>query len=393
VLVLLSLIEVFFLAKLNMGIDFAGGTQLIVRFLDRPELDDIREVLASSGVGEVQIQQYGEDERNEVLIRTPLLDEKEEGSRDQVEQALEAKFGKGGGGRPDLNQIGSATVTDLLFAADPDHVVASGETAARDHYREAADRVMAARRDHGLFRDANALGAVEGLSAEVRQVLHDQTELGTFSIVSVENVGPQIGAELRTRGVLAVVLSLLGMMAYIWWRFEWRFGAGAMIASAHDVIVTLGLYALLGYEFNLTTIAAFLTLVGYSVNDTVVIFDRVRENLKKPKRLPLTQVINDGINETLSRTIMTASTTMLAVLALFIVGGEVLRGLAFVLLFGIIVGTYSTIYVASAMVLYWQRAELAKDKVAEGVRPVRANASPAPKPAATAKASARRSSV
>ncbi len=127
--------------------------------------------------------------------------------------------------------------------------------------------------------------------------------------------------------MLAVVLSLLGMMAYIWCRFEFRFGVGAMIASAHDVVVTLGLYALLGYEFNLTTIAAFLTLVGYSVNDTVVIFDRVRENMRKPKRLPLTQVINEGINETLSRTIMTASTTLLAVLALFLVGGDVLRGL------------------------------------------------------------------
>jgi preprotein translocase SecF subunit len=191
-------------------------------------------------------------------------------------------------------------------------------------------------------------------------VLRERTSLGGFSVVSAENVGPQIGSELRTRGVLAVVLSLLGMMAYIWWRFELRFGIGAMVASAHDVIITLGFYALLGYEFNLTTIAAFLTLVGYSVNDTVVIFDRVRENMRKPKRLPLVQVINEGINETLSRTIMTASTTLLAVLALFILGGEVLRGLAFVLLFGIIIGTYSTIYIASAMVLFWEKREAAR---------------------------------
>ena len=145
------------------------------------------------------------------------------------------------------------------------------------------------------------------------------------------------------------------MMAYIWCRFEFRFGVGAMIASAHDVLVTLGLYALLGYEFNLTTIAAFLTLVGYSVNDTVVIFDRVRENMRKPKRLPLIQVINESINQTLSRTIMTGGTTLLAVLALFLVGGDVLRGFAFVLLFGIIVGTYSTIYIASPIVLLWEQ--------------------------------------
>jgi preprotein translocase SecF subunit len=188
--------------------------------------------------------------------------------------------------------------------------------------------------------------------------------------------------------VLAVVLSLLGMMAYIWWRFEFRFGVGAMIASAHDVIVTLGLYALLGYEFNLTTIAAFLTLVGYSVNDTVVIFDRVRENMRKPKRLPLTQVINEAINETLSRTIMTASTTLLAVLALFLVGGEVLRGLSFVLLFGIIIGTYSTIYVASAMVLFWEGRQAAKEARPAAVKAA-ASLEAGPRP----KASPRRSSV
>jgi preprotein translocase SecF subunit len=179
------------------------------------------------------------------------------------------------------------------------------------------------------------------------------------------------------------------MMTYIWWRFEFRFGIGAMIAAAHDVIVTLGFFALLGYEFNLTTIAAFLTLVGYSVNDTVVIFDRVRENMRKPKRLPLTQVINNGINETLSRTIMTASTTLLAVLALFLVGGEVLRGLSFVLLFGIIVGTYSTIYVASAMVLFWEGRQAAK----EAARPQPMKSTPAVEPRPRPKAAPRRSSI
>src|SRR4029453_2743265 len=130
------------------------------------------------------------------------------------------------------------------------------------------------------------------------------------------------GSELRTRGLLAVVLSLLGMMAYIWWRFEWRFGAGAMIASAHDVIVTLGLYALLGFEFNLTTIAAFLTLVGYSVNDSVVVFDRVRETMGKAKRGPFEKLLNDSVNQTLSRTVLTASSVFLACLALLFLGGE-----------------------------------------------------------------------
>jgi preprotein translocase subunit SecF len=354
VAVVLSLAALLFFARLNMGIDFVGGTQLIVRFGERPEIDTVREVLADAGMGEVQIQRFGEETGNEIIIKTPLLPDQQEGSRDAVVRALQSRFG-GGGGRADLNAIGVTTLTDLLYQLDPDRQVPLGETAARAHYAAIAERIMAVRRERGLIGTWEELAAVEGLSAEARAALAERAALGPFAVVSAENVGPQIGSELRTRGVLAVVLSLLGMMAYIWYRFEFRFGVGAMIASAHDVIVTLGLYAVLGYEFNLTTIAAFLTLVGYSVNDTVVIFDRVRENMRKPRRLPLVDVINTGLNETLSRTVMTASSTLLAVLALFLVGGDVLRGLAFVLMFGILIGTYSTIYVASSMVLFWEK--------------------------------------
>jgi preprotein translocase subunit SecF len=380
VLVLFSLLEIFFFARLNMGIDFAGGTQLIVRFVERPEIDAVRDVLADAGMGEVQIQRFGDEERNEVIIKTPLLPDQQEGSRDAVVRALESRFGQGQGqGRPDLNQIGVATLTDLLYGIDSDGQLGLGEAAARDHYRAVAESVMAVRRDRGVIGSWEDLAAVEGLSAEARAALQERASVGSFSVISAENVGPQIGSELRTRGVLAVVLSLLGMMTYIWYRFEFRFGVGAMIASLHDVIVTLGFYTLLGYEFNLTTIAAFLTLVGYSVNDTVVIFDRVRENMRRPKRLPLVDVINAGLNETLSRTVMTAGTTMLAVLALFLLGGDVLRGLSFVLLFGIVIGTYSTIYVASWMVLFWEGRYGARD----------AGAKMEAKPA-TAKAPARR---
>ena len=352
VLVVLSLAQILFLGRLNMGIDFVGGTQLIVRFLERPEIDEIRDVLAGAGVGDAQIQRFGEEGSNEVIIKTPLLPDHQEGSREAVVRALESRLGGAGGG-PDLNQIGVATLQSLLFELDPDGRLGSGEDAARDHYRATAERIMAVRSEHGLFESWEQLAGLEGVSAEAVSALRDRAAMGPFSVVSAENVGPQIGSELRRRGVLAVVLSLFGMLAFIWYRFEFTFGIGALIASAHDVIVTLGFYALLGYEFNLTTIAAFLTLVGYSVNDTVVIFDRVRENMRRPKRLPLADVINGSLNETLSRTLMTATTTLLAVLALFIAGGDVLRGFSFVLLFGIVIGTYSTIYVASAMVLFW----------------------------------------
>jgi preprotein translocase subunit SecF len=178
--------------------------------------------------------------------------------------------------------------------------------------------------------------------------------VGTFALLGAENVGPQVGRELRIKGIWAVILSLVGMLVYIWIRFELRFGIGAVLASFHDVMVVLGLYALMDYEFNLTTVAAFLTLVGYSVNDTVVIFDRVRENLRLTRRVPLLEVINRSVNETLSRTVLTSGTTLLATTALFIWGGDVLRGFAFVLTAGIIVGTYSSVYMASPFVILWE---------------------------------------
>jgi len=182
-LVLFSLLEIFVLAKLNLGIDFAGGTQLIVRFLEPPEVDDVRSVLQTAGVGDAQIQRYGDVTRNEILIKTPLHPELQEGSRGLVVSALEGRFGKTGD-QPDLNQIGATTLTDLLYAADPDRQVASGESAARDHYRAIADRIMARRIEAGLFSKVEDLAGVEGLSAEAQSVLRERTSLGTFSVVA-----------------------------------------------------------------------------------------------------------------------------------------------------------------------------------------------------------------
>ncbi|MCP4654948.1 MAG: protein translocase subunit SecF, partial [bacterium] len=165
----------------------------------------------------------------------------------------------------------------------------------------------------------------------------------------------QIGSELTRKGILSVALSLVGMLLYIWYRFELRYGIGALVAVFHDFLITLGLFALVNYEFNLPTIAAFLTLVGYSVNDTVVIFDRVRENRRRDRRAPLVNIMNKSLNQTLSRTILTSGTTLMVVGCLFFLGGEVIRGFAFVLLVGIVVGTYSSIFVASPFALLWER--------------------------------------
>jgi len=268
VVMAVGLVAIFRHGKLNVGIDFSGGTQLTVGFEHPPSVDQLRKTLADAGF-DAQIQAFGEG-GDEFLIRLPAHAESE---------ALE-EAGKG--------------VVDAL------------------------------------------------------------APLGTATVLGKESVGPQIGAELRQKAILAVALSLLGMLAYIWLRFELRFGIGAIAASIHDVLVTLGLFALVGLEFNLTTIAAFLTLIGYSVNDTVVLFDRVRENLRKGRRDSLETVMNRSINETLSRTVLTSGTTLLAAISLLVFGGDVLRGFSFILTVGVIVGTYSSIYIASPFALLWE---------------------------------------
>ncbi len=167
-----------------------------------------------------------------------------------------------------------------------------------------------------------------------------------------EFVGPKVGGELIQGGTIAVVLSLLAIAAYVWFRFEWQFAVGAIIALAHDVIATVGMFAVTGLEFNLSSVAAILTIAGYSINDTVVIFDRVRENLRKYKTMDIKELINLSVNETLARTVLTSLTTFLAVLAIFLFGGPVIQGFSAAMIFGIVVGTYSTVYVASSIVIY-----------------------------------------
>jgi preprotein translocase subunit SecF len=174
----------------------------------------------------------------------------------------------------------------------------------------------------------------------------------SLTFPSVESVGPTVSGELVQTAILAVALAIGAVLIYIWLRFEWQFSLGAVAALVHDVILTIGIFSLLQIRFDLAIIAALLTIVGYSLNDTVVVFDRVRENLRKYKKRPLKEVLNLSINETLSRTVMTSVTTLLALIALFVLGGDVIRGFVFAMIWGVIVGTYSSIFVASAVLLY-----------------------------------------
>jgi preprotein translocase subunit SecF len=195
---------------------------------------------------------------------------------------------------------------------------------------------------------------------QVKQKLGNAVEYGRTEVV-----GPTVGAELIKAGAEATILALLAIAVYVWFRFEWPFGVGAMLSTLHDTITTIGLFSLLQIEFNLTTLAAILTIAGYSVNDTVVIYDRVRETMRRYKSMDFIELINKSLNETLSRTILTVSTTTLAVLSLLLFGGEVLRGFSIAMLWGIVVGTYSSLFIA-APILYYIRPKRVAVKAGEG---------------------------
>jgi len=355
-LILVGLFTIFVQKGLKFGIDFSGGTAITLRFGERPDIDRLRAFLDSAQLGEVGIQRYEEAEKNEVLVR--VQQQAHEG-RDVVAEVLRAlRQGLQGPTDPnkiDLNTEGRATLAARLTAADPDHLVGRSDVTPADVYAQAAERIIARRSELGLFRTPADVASTAGVSDGIKAWMQANTAAGPFVLLSAENVGPQVGRDLQKKAILAVVWSSIGMLAYIALRFRSvPFGLGAIVATVHDLLITVGLLALFGREFNLIVVAALLTLVGYSVNDTVVVYDRVRENLRTPKKEPLYSVINRSINQTLSRTVLTSGATMLVVIALFFLGGEVLNTFALTLMIGIIVGTYSSIYVAAAIVVIWK---------------------------------------
>lgn len=259
---------------LPLGIDFSGGTIVVVRF-QQPVAEDAVRAALESLPGEKVVQKYGDAAANEVLVRLPQIAREEGASLEQD----------------------SVQVVDLLKKAN----------------------------------------------------------VGQFEVLSTEIVGPVIGRELQEKGIYATFASMAGILAYIALRFRFSFGVGAIVAVLHDVLVTLAFLAFTGYELSLNIVAALLTMTGYSVNDTIVIFDRVRENTRSLRRESLAEVVNKSVNQTLGRTIITAGTTALAVLSLYLFGGEVLRGFAFTMLIGIITGTYSTIFIAAAVAIWMSK--------------------------------------
>ncbi len=344
---------------LNFGIDFTGGTQVIAKFREAPDLGRLRSTLSGLAVGTPVIQRFDEAEKNEVIIRVQNPADEEGDFTRPIIELLEADFNADLGGRFDLNTQGSQTLTALLIEANPDGI--AGDTEEQElHYAPMADGVLGYRKRNAIFYSMDELASVEGLSEGARSTIEAVAEVGAFSLLGAESVGPAVGADLKRQASLAIGLSLLGMLIYIWVRFQLPYGIGAVVALFHDVIITLTALAITQREINLPTIAALLTLVGYSVNDTVVVFDRVRENLRLHRGEGLEVLMNGSINQVLSRTIITSGTTLIVVLTLYIFGGDVINTFALVLLVGILVGTYSSVFVASPAALWMNRLLVAR---------------------------------
>jgi len=365
VLFALGVIGYFVRGGFAYGIDFTGGTIIYLKFNSAPDLDRIRKALKPEAVGTTIIQSYGEPGDNSVQVRLATVFEASQdvdsGQR-AVQKLLREAFDaeKGGSGNADFNNVAVDPVAQYLIQADPDNLKAQSKTIGEieTHYGTVVTALLDYRNKTrgGLVSSMDELAKARGVSQQVVESLKKNFYAGPFAIKGVESVGAVVGSDLRRRAALAVGLSFLGMLIYIAFRFKPIYGVAAIVALLHDVGITLGLFAITRKELSLTVIAALLTLVGYSVNDTIVVFDRVRENLRLMRKESLSRILNISINQTLSRTIMTSGVTFLSVLALFLFGGEVLNGFSFTLTVGIIVGTYSSIAIAAPIVDFWYRS-------------------------------------
>ena len=250
------------------------------------------------------------------------------------------------------------TISDHLITADPLHLASKGTEEATKEYQSLAT-AMTSFRDHaprsGLISNFQDLTAVPGVTPAVVATLKNDFYLSPFAVTNAEIVGPKVGSDLRRQALYVTLAGLGAMLVYIWYRFELVYGVAAVIATFHDVLITIGFFSLLNKEITLTVIAALLTLVGYSMNDTIVVFDRIRENVRLNKRENFLDLVNRSINQTLSRTILTSGLTFLAVMSLYLFGGEVINGFAFALVVGVVIGTYSSIAIASPVLVFWQQ--------------------------------------
>jgi preprotein translocase subunit SecF len=335
---------------LPLGIDFRGGTLVYVKYSHTPDDNAVRSQMDRAGLHNLRIQRFGTIESNEILIDLPLQETSEQALDQGKNQIINALQTNVSAGKPDLNNTSGLSLTAYLMQKDPLH---SG-TDAQPRYSAIAQTIVNYRdkTKGGVLASFDELKGVA--DPAVLASIQQDFFLSDFGVYQVEIVGPQVGAQLRKQAILATLYSLGGMLIYLAFRFEWIYGVAAVITVFHDTLITLGAFSLTNKPISLTVIAAILTLIGYSNNDTIVVFDRIRENLKLMRREKLSDVVNRSINQTLSRTILTAGLTFLTVLALYLFGGEVLHGFSFALVIGILIGTYSSIAIAAPILVAYQ---------------------------------------
>jgi len=352
-----GLISLFFWHHLPLDVDFRGGTVVRVKFAEKPNIDRIRSAANKAGIQDPRIVGIVTSP-NEVLItlsRSQTSEAALDKGRAAIVNTLTQNYSTTGPenqGKLDLDNAGSDAIATWLEQKDPEHM---GDTVeAQTRYTQQAALIAHYRDDlhSGIISSIDGLRGV--VDPAVLTALEQGAYLSGFSIRGVEIVGAQVGKQLQKQAILATLYSLAGMLVYLWFRFELIYGVAAVVACFHDTLITVGAFSLANQEISLTVIAAILTLVGYSMNDTIVVFDRIRENLRLSRREPLATLVNRSINQTLSRTVLTSGLTFLTVLSLFLFGGEVLRGFSFALVVGILIGTYSSIAVASPMLVSYQ---------------------------------------
>jgi len=354
-----GLLSMLFWHHIPWGVDFRGGTLVYVKFSHTPDENAIRSELDHAGLRNFKLQRLGAVSNNEELIDLDVRETSEQALDQGKLKIIQALETHAPAGKTDLNNASLLTIKNYVIDKDPLHIGPDDQK-----YGQQAQAIVDYRDkvQGGVLNSADQLTAAPGVNPAVVASLPDGFFLSDFGVRNVEIIGPQVGSQLRTQAGLATLYSLLGMLVYLGFRFEWIYGIAAVVTVFHDTLITVGAFSLTNTDITLTVIAAILTLIGYSNNDTIVVFDRIRENIKLMRREKLADIVNRSINQTLSRTILTAGLTFLTVLALFLFGGEVLRGFSLALVIGILIGTYSSIAIAAPILVAYQDWRIEKGK-------------------------------
>jgi preprotein translocase subunit SecF len=345
-----GILSMLFWHHIPLGIEFRGGTLVEVKFAQAPDDDSIRAAMDRAGLHNFRIQRLGSASSDEVLINLSAQETSETALDQGKLRIIQALDTNASPGKQDLNNTSSLTLAGYLLEKDALHA----GTDANQRYAAQAQAIIDYRDKvkGGVLHSIDELKTVA--DPAVVASLPEGFYLSNFGVRNVSIVGPQVGSQLKNQAWIAIGFSLAGMLIYLGFRFEWIYGVAAVITVFHDTLITVGAFSLTNKEISLTVIAAILTLIGYSNNDTIVVFDRIRENIKLMRRERLADIVNRSINQTLSRTILTAGLTFITVLALYLFGGEVLNGFSFALVIGILIGTYSSIAIAAPILVAYQ---------------------------------------